>query len=45
MPATAGGGASVTVNLNASAEDLFSQENVRRFLVPVLRDIERRSAR
>lgn len=43
-PATPGGGSSVTVNLTASAEDLYSKENVRRFLVPVLRDLERRSS-
>jgi TP901 family phage tail tape measure protein len=41
----ASGAAAITVNLNASAEDIFSQENVRRFLVPVLRDIDRRSSR
>lgn len=39
---TAGG--TYTVNINASAEDLFSTENVRRYLIPVLRDYERRSS-
>ena len=31
------------VYLNASAEMLFSKENVRRFLIPVLREFERQS--
>lgn len=39
-----GGASAITVNLNASAEDLFSKENVRRFLIPVLRDYERRTS-
>lgn len=39
--AVPGSTSSVTVNLNASAADLYSAENVRRFLLPVLRDIER----
>jgi hypothetical protein len=32
----------VTVNINASAADLYSVENVRRYLLPVLREFERR---
>jgi len=36
---------SLTVNLNASAQDLFSKANVQRFLVPVLEDLQRKSAR
>ena len=36
------GGGSITVNIKANAGDLLSAENVRRFIVPVLREAQRR---
>jgi len=33
----------IALNISASAEDLYSTENVRRYLLPVLREIEQRS--
>lgn len=39
-PAAAGG---ISVNINASAGDLLSADNVRRFIVPVINDMMRRS--
>lgn len=43
-PVPTGGGLSqATININASADSLLSPDNVRRFIVPVIRDIERRS--
>lgn len=54
-PVAAGGGgldrtpgarsaSGITVNVNAAAGDLFSETNVRRFILPVLRDVIRKSA-
>ena len=37
------GGSSITVNLQASAADLLSIDNVRRFIIPVLDGINKRS--
>lgn len=46
-PAPAGGGAagsgSLTINVTAAAGALLSEDNVRRFIVPVIRDIQQRS--
>ena len=39
----AAGGNSVTVNVNASAADLLSADNVRRWIIPVLDGINKRS--
>jgi TP901 family phage tail tape measure protein len=43
-PSGGGGGAgAITVNVTAAAGSLLSEDNVRRFVVPVLRDIQQRS--
>lgn len=42
--ATSGGGRQVTININAAAGAILTPENVRRLIVPVLRDDERRRA-
>lgn len=34
-----GAGATATININANAGDLLSETNVRRFIVPVIRDV------
>lgn len=46
LPFTRGTGevaAPITVNVTAAAGSLLSEDNVRRFIVPVLRDIQKRS--
>jgi hypothetical protein len=40
-----GTAAATTININASAEDLFSAANIRRYFIPVWDDIQRRSRR
>jgi hypothetical protein len=40
-----GTAAPTTININASAEDLFSAANIRRYFIPVWDDIQRRSRR
>lgn len=43
LPAVGGRGNTYQININAAAGDLLSPENVRRFIVPVINDMEKRS--